>query len=72
MATVEVAAETQGIPTPCCPLLTLHIKGDEDFSGTNGVAGIADVLARVLLCGTRDDQAAIHHVVLPGQGCSQL
>lgn len=64
--------EPRGTPTPCCPLLTLHIKGDKDLTGTDGVAGIADVLARVLLCGTRDNQAAVHHAVLPGQGCPQL
>lgn len=57
---------------PCCPLLTLHIEGDKDFSGAHGAAGVADVLARVLLGSTGDDQAAVHHTVLPGQGCPQL
>lgn len=52
--------------------LTLHIEGDEDLSGASGAAGVADVLARVLLCGAGDDQAAVHHPVLPGQRRPQL
>lgn len=61
----------RGTPTPCHPL-TLHIEGDEDLGGADGAAGVADVLARVLLRSAGDDQAAIHHPVLPGQGCPQL
>lgn len=52
--------------------LTLHVKGDEDLGGAGGAAGVADVLARVLLRGAGDDQAAVHHPVLPGQRRPQL
>lgn len=69
--TVEMAGGTQGHPKSHYPL-TLHVEGDEDLSEASGAAGIADVLARVLLCNARDDQAAVHHPVLPGQGCPQL
>jgi len=69
--TVEMAKGTQGHPAPLPPL-TLHVEGDEDLGGAGGAAGVADVLARVLLRGAGDDQAAVLHPVLPGQGCPQL
>lgn len=70
--TVETAGGTpRGTPTRRHPL-TLHVEGDEDLGRAGGATGVADVLARVLLRGAGDDQGAIHHPVLPGQGRPQL
>lgn len=69
---VEMAGGTQGPPPHSCHPLTLHVEGDEGLGVAGRTAGVADVLARVLLRGTGDDQAAVHHAVLPGQWRPQL
>lgn len=62
----------EGSPRRADERLTLYVQGDGGLSVPGRASGIADVLARVLLGYSGDDQCVTLQLVLPGQRGTQL